>query len=406
MPQFDYRGRDREGRLRVGKRAALSIDILNAELIKEGISPIQIDVVQLKRPLWDRLQDHLQSDRVYLEELAVFTRQMQLLHQANVPMVTALKQLREYTRSFRLGTALDGLVEHLEKGESLSVSMQHFPETFSPLIINLVQIGESTGQLSAAFGRLYQYLEFEISSVKQIKQAFRYPIFVLVSIVSSIIILNIFVIPTFARFYTNLTVSLPWQTTFLIDMSDFVINFGPYLLVLSFIGGVFLYRYLKTPEGKYRKDKIMLKIPLSGKLLKRIILIRFCQLFSITLSASISVTQGLQLVKNSLTNAYIVKQIADMQESIERGMPFTQAITKIELFSPLESQILSVGERSGELSPALEYIADFHGREIEYDLRRLSETIGPVLIALVSGLILIIALGVYLPVWNMINLSH
>lgn len=406
MPEFNYRGRDQEGHLRAGKRPSNSADSLNNELIKEGISPIEITELRVKSAFWSNLQDRMQNKTERLQELATFSRQMQLLHQAGVPLVTALQQLASYTRNKTLKRSLVGVIEYLEKGATLAIAMQNHPETFSPLMINLVQIGENTGHLSEAFEHLYRYLEFEMSSIKQVKTSFRYPIFVIVSILMAIIVLNIFVIPTFAQFYKNVTVSLPWQTQLLIGMSDITVNYGIYILILLAAAGFGVYKYLKTPKGKYRLSKLMIKMPLVGSILLRIITVRFCQLLSITITSGIGITQGLALVKQVISNDYIVAQITQMQEAIARGVSFTQAIAKVELFTPLESQILSVGEKNGELNASLDYIADFHGREIEFDLKRMSDMIGPILISAVAGLILIIALGVYLPIWDMVNLPH
>ncbi|MBA3661734.1 MAG: type II secretion system F family protein [Gammaproteobacteria bacterium] len=406
MPQFVYRGRDKEGKLRVGQRFAFDIDNLNAELIKEGISPIHIEAYKVKKNYWNKFREWMQGEALHLEELAIFSRQMQLLHQAGVPMTTALKQLASHTRSHRLSYALGGVIEHLEMGQNLATAMQHYPDAFSQLMVNIVQIGESTGHLSEAFAHLHKYIVFESASIKQIKSSFRYPIFVLVSIFFAIVVMNLFVIPNFAKFYTNMDVPLPWQTQLLISSSNFFVNYFLYLTIASVLALFFLFRWLKTPRGKFMWHRFQLKIPAVGSLLKRIILIRFCQSLAIVLNSGVSVTHGLVLVKNLLKNVYINNQISQMQESIERGMGFTQAIAQVELISPLELQILAVGEKNGELGPALSYIGDFHSHEIEFDLKRMNDFIGPIMISAISLIILIIALGVYLPIWNMINLVH
>jgi MSHA biogenesis protein MshG len=163
-------------------------------------------------------------------------------------------------------------------------------------------------------------------------------------------------------------------------------------------------RYLATDEGKLYWDKLKLNIPVIGRLIRRLILIRFSQSMSIVISSGIPVVQGLNIVRNIIQNSYISAQIIQMEESIERGTTFTKSIEKVELFSPMELQILSVGEKNGELAPALDYINEFHTHEIEFDLKRMSDYLGPILIGSASLLILIVALGVYLPIWNMVNL--
>ena len=406
MPQFSYRARDKNGQLRSGTRFAPTIETLNAELIQEGIFPLEITLFEARESFWDSFQDWMQGDTIHREELSIFSRQMKLLHEAGVPMVTAFKQLASHTRSKKLGVALEGVIAHLEKGQSLANALQQYPKIFSPLIVNLIRIGENTGKLGESFDHIHEYLLFESSNLKQIKSAFRYPVFIMLSIILAVIILNVFVIPSFGRFYVDLTVPLPWQTQVLIATSNFTLHYGIYLLAFLIFLFIMGYRYLQTTEGRLRWDKFVLSIPVFGKLASRLILIRFSQSLGIMLNAGLPVTQALALVKEILQNTYIVKQITQMQESIERGTSFTHAIAKIDLLSQLEVRILAVGVKNGELPPALKYIATFHSEEIVFDLKRMTDMIGPIILAVVSGMVLIIALGVYLPIWNMINLVN
>lgn len=406
MPDFFYRGRDKNGQLRTGERFANTADNLSAELINEGISPFEIKQVLVVSSFWQRLLTWFNDTNLHREELAIFARQMELLHKAGVPMVTALKQLGEHTRSKPLAHALVGVIAHVEKGESLGNAMQQYPSAFSPLIINIIRIGESTGHLSEAFSHIQQYLDFEVNNQKQIKSAFRYPMFIFFSIISAVLILNLFVIPSFAKFYQNMSVSLPWETLLLIYTSSFFVHYGIYVFIALLITAAFGFRYLRTEEGQYHWHRFQLRLPVLGKLIQRIILIRFSQSLSIMLNSGLSITQGLALIKQIVTNTYISKQVDHMINEIERGVPFSATLSKVSLFTPLEVQILAVGEKNGELSPALNYIAGFHSHEITFDLKRMNDLIGPILISAVSGIILIMALGIYLPIWNMINLVH
>lgn len=406
MPQFAYRGRDKNGLLRKGERFAVSADDLGNDLFKEGITPIDITVIVSKVNILESLTDLFQNNAALLEDLAMFARQMQLLHKAGVPIITAIRQIASFSRNAQLAKALNGCIEYLEKGEKLSSAMTHYPKMFSKLMVNIVQIGESTGHLSEAFEHLHGYLDFEAKNSKQIKGAFRYPIFVCVAVLIAIVVLNIFVIPTFAKFYGNMETSLPWQTSLLIGMSNLFVYYGIYLLIL-FIGiSYFTIRYLNTPAGRYNWNKFQLRIPIIGRLIKRLILIRFSESLAIILNSGISVIQGLTLVTDLLQNAYIKVQVDQSLELIQRGNTFTQSISSIELFTPLELQIISVGEKNGELGAAMKYIGNFHSQEIEYDLKRMTDLIGPIMIAIVSVLILILAMGIYLPIWNMINTVH
>lgn len=406
MPQFNYRGRDKTGTLRAGERFAASADALNEELSREGIFTTEIRENIATESYLDKLKGFMQSETTHLQELAMFARQMELLNKSGVAIIPALRQLATYTKSLKLADALNGVSDNLEKGKSLSASMANFPKVFSPLVVNIVSIGENTGHLTEAFGHLYAYLDFESKNRKMIKSTFRYPMFVVVSIFLAIIVLNIFVIPTFAKFYNNLDVPLPWETRLLIGSSNIIMHYGIFI-ILGFIGlCYFIHRYLKTPAGSNRYHKFLLHMPIFGKIYRRLILIRLSQTLAIILSSGIPISQGLTLVKNSLNNKYIEDQLSASQELIERGTSFTQAMSQIELFSPLENQIISVGEKNGELGPSMSYIGTFQSSEIEFDLKRLNDSIGPILIGAISGLVLIVALGIYLPIWNMVDSVH
>ncbi len=406
MPQFIYKGRDSSGKLKSGQRASASIDTLNADLIREGIVPIDIQPHTQTRSFLDKLVDFLQGEVLYLEEMAIFSRQMQVLHRAGVPIVTALTQLSEYTRSNRLSYALKGVIADVEKGQDLASAMRHYPEAFSRLMSDIVHIGETSGHLDEAFGHLHKYLEFEYQNIKQVKTSLRYPLFLLTSMIFAIIILNVFVIPGFARTYAATQMVLPWETRVLIGTSHFIVHQGVYVIISIGIIIMAFYRYLHTPEGRCNWDHLLLKLPVISRVIKRLILIRFSQSMSIIINSGIPILQGLDIIPNIINNTYIRTQITQMQESIERGTTFTKSIEKIELFTPMELQILSVGEKNGELAPALNYISEFHAHEIEFDLRRINDYLGPVLIGAASLLILAIALGVYLPIWNMVNLVN
>lgn len=406
MPTFIYRGRDKAGTLRSGERVANTADVLNDELSKEGIFATEIrEQVASESPL-DKLKAYMHNRTKLLDEMAMFARQMQLLIKSGVPIIPALRQLATFTHSLALANALNGISDHLEKGKSLSAAMDNYPDVFSPLIVNLIKIGESTGHLTEAFGHLHRYLEFESKNRKMIKATFRYPIFVMISIVLAIVALNFFVIPTFAKMYTDLNTPLPWETRALITSSNIMTHYGIYILI-AFGFLVYLFnRYVNTPKGKLAYANFKLRVPIYGNVYRRLLLIRLSQTLAIILNSGIPIAQGLTLVKQAMSNQAVENQLAEAQEQIERGTSFSQAMLKVKLFSPLENQIITVGEKDGQLGPAMEYIGTFHNSEIEYDLKRLSDSIGPILIGIISGLVLIIALGIYLPIWNMVDIIH
>jgi MSHA biogenesis protein MshG len=407
MPQFKFKGRDPTGGLRTGERSADSIDALGAILIKEGITPIEIKIAESTENPLDSIMRFLRvHNQQNLEDLSIFVRQMQLLTEAGVPMIVSLAQIASLSRTKRLKYSIEKCIEYLEKGERLSGAMRHFPDIFSKLVINIVEIGENTGRLSDAFGHLHDYLTFETENQKKISSTFRYPIFMVVMIVSAVLLLNIFVIPTFAGFYSKASTSLPWQTQVLMGMSSFFIHHG--FTALMVMLGVFYawVRYLNTHQGRLFWDRFQLRIPMIGSLIKRIILIRFSQALAIILNSGISVVHAFHLVNDLLKNVYIKSQIDEAIEAIERGSHFTKAIENIELLTSIEMQIIGVGEQNGQIGAAMQYIGNFHRHEIEYDLKKLNEWVSIVLTSVVAVFILLMALGIYLPIWNMSNMMH
>lgn len=406
MQEFTYRGRNHKGKLVVGERSAESEDALCNDLIKIGVFPVNIEKSSHMPVESEDVLARFESNATYFEELAIFSRQMQVLHSAGVPIITALQQIGTYTRSTKLSLAITGIIDHIERGEKLSAAMARFPKAFSPLIISIVQIGENTGELSESFKHLHEYLSFESENIKQFKSAFRYPIFVSIAILIAILVLNIFVIPSFAGFYSNMNVSLPWQTRVLIASSNLFTHYGHIVFATFAAFSYAFYRFKKKPGGQYAIDKIKLHLPIFGKIIKRILLTHLSQTMAIIINSGVPLSNAFKLTKDVLQSEYVRKQLEDAQKELAHGKEFTIAIGKIELFSPLELQILTVGEKNGELGSAMSYIGEFHQHEIQFDVKRLNDWIGPALIAFTSVLILIVALGIYLPIWNMINLNR
>jgi MSHA biogenesis protein MshG len=272
-------------------------------------------------------------------------------------------------------------------------------------MISIVRVGQSSGHLAESFLRINQFLELEGGAIKNVKAAMRYPMFVFIAMVAAMVMINVFVIPSFARVFAQAHVELPVLTRFLMAFSGGFSQHWLLLLLtlLAMVGG--FHYYINTPQGRYRWDGLLLRIPFVGIMLKRIILLRFAQSFAITINAGIPLIEGMDLIAQSVNNAYAAKRITLMREAIERGNNLAQAAAVTNLFTPMELQIMSISEATGELGPMLEQIAAFYRREVDYDLKRLSDVVEPILIVILSGMILVLAFAVYLPIWNMAKLA-
>jgi len=407
MPEYYFRGRDTNGELREGERFSDNIDELNKTLTLEGITPIDIKIKggNIDYSVEGLFKQFIKP-RVSKAEVSILMHQLQLLSEAHVPILTGLELLSQHTKNTALKAALTGICTNLQKGQDVATAMSAYPNIFTNFMTNMIGIGEKMGNLTNTFSQIHQYLDFEIMSMKKLKETLRYPALLFLTLTATILSINLFVIPTFAKVYSQLNTQLPWQTELLIACSNFLVNDGIYLLIGLFILAFLLFRYLKTPAGKYHYHSLILKIPIFGQIIRRIILIRFAKTLSIVLNSGMTILDGMRYTEEIVMNDVVKSQISEACDLIERGTSFVVAISKIKLFSPLEVQMIVVGEQNGKLGPALSYITSFHSNEIDYELKRLQELLGPILVAIFSVIILIVSLGVYLPLWNLSSAIH
>lgn len=406
MANFYFEGRDQEGKLIKGNRVAESAELLSGELFKQNITPIKIKQTAGGKKTASFWTISIGKPKVKTAELALFTRQMYTLSKSGVTIITAIKHLAESTRTPYFSSILQNIAAQLEGGKNLANAMQSYKNVFSPLIIGMVQVGQSSGRLDDAFLNLTRYLELEESTLKRVKTAIRYPVIVMISIVVAVIVIMTFVIPTFARIYAKANVPLPIFTIYLIAISDLVAHYW-YIFVLTIVFIIFIVRtYLKTKEGRYKWDRLKLRLPVLGVLITRMVLLRFTQTFSIVMNAGIPIIEGLSLVSLSVENAFARAEVQAMQRAIQEGNSIVQSANMCKLFTPLEIQMLAISEKTGELGAVLNDISQYYQREVEYDLKRLTDAIEPIVLVAMAILVLLLALSVYLPIWNMVKLVH
>lgn len=401
MPFFSYKGRNTRGELVQGRLEAGSMDAVASQLMNTGVTPIDIHESEGDRRGDNDLLGRFFAQRPGLDDLILFARQMYILMKAGVPMTRSMVGLIQSTRNPYMADALRDVLSSIESGRDLAGSLARHPDIFSTLFISMVRVGESTGRLEESFQRIFQYLELEKETRQRVKAALRYPTFVLVAIGIAIAIINIWVIPAFVGLFERSNVPLPWQTKLIIGTSNFFVNWWPVLLV-GFIAGIAGFRYYITTErGRYWWDKTKLKIPLVGSIINRAILGRFARSFSMALTSGVPLIQALTVVSRSVDNEYIGESILDMRNGIERGDSLTRTAAATGQFTPLVLQMLAVGEETGEVDRLLAEVADYYEREVDYELKNLSATIEPVMIVAIGVMVLILALGVFLPMWDM-----
>lgn len=411
MPQFQYQGRDSEGKRVSGERSGMNERTIASTLIQQGITPLMIKELAItiekdedKQGVFDIDLRDLFTRSVPLNDVIMFIRQMYSLTKAGVPMMRAIEGLASNSTNRRLGRALQGISDQLERGRSLSAAMAEYPHCFPKLVIAVVHVGENTGRLDEAFLQVGEYLERELETRKRIKAATRYPIFVIFFLVAAMAILNIYVIPQFATMFSRAGVELPGVTKFLLATSSFFVNYW-WFMVAAVAAGLFgLKLMLRKPNIREEWDRRKLRLPLIGSVIERSLLGQFCRSFAVMLNAGVPLTQALGLVSDTLENTYMSNRVRNMRRGIERGDSLTRVSRSSELFTPLVLQMVMVGEETGSLDKLLEEAGDYYDREVDYDLKNLTTWIEPILISGVAAMVLVLALGIFLPMWDMMGL--
>ncbi len=400
MPVFRYKARGTHGDAVEGTIDAGSTDAAATRLMESGLTPVDIHLHVDSKSLQAGLNE-LFKPNVETADLIQFSRQMHSMLRAGIPIFRAVTALAATTVNTTLKTTLERVGESLEAGRALSESLGQHPDVFSVFYVSMVRVGETSGQMEHVFQQLAYYLDREKQTRKKIKSALRYPVFVISAIFVALGIISIFVIPAFADMFKSFGAELPLPTRILMAISDFMINYWAIILagiVLSVIG---LRSWVNTEDGCYRWDKVMLSLPLTGPVVYKALLARFSHLFSMSLSAGVPLITSLTVVSHALNNRFLEERILGMRSGIEQGNALSMVAASSGIFDPLVMQMLAVGEESGTINELLGEIAEYYDREVEYATERLSASIEPILTLIIGALVLVMAMGVFLPMWDL-----
>ncbi len=402
MSAFRYRGRSSRGDLITGRLDAEDADGVATRLITLGITPLHIEVEPAGRIKLDQFMRRLGAGRPKNADLLLFSRQMYSITKSGLPLLRGLRGVAQSTHNADLRDALYDVLQNLESGRDLATSLARHPEIFAPLFVSLVRIGESTGTLENAFLRLCEYMAEDQDVQDRVKAAMRYPLIVVVMIALAGAVITVFVIPRFAPLFKVLGNDIPWPTLAIMGISAFVRTHGAAILAATVAAIVAARHYVGTPSGRFRWDRAKLRIPVIGALLHQSVLSRVTRSLSLSLDAGLPMIQALTLLSRSAGNEYLGERVLRLRDAVERGESLSRAATTSGIFPPLVLQMMHVGEETGELTRLLGEISGFYQREVDYRLRNLTALIEPLLIVVVGAMVLILALGVFLPMWNMI----
>jgi MSHA biogenesis protein MshG len=403
MPVFNYTGRSRRGDLASGVMEGESRETIAARLFANGITPIEIKPAVTKQG--DGGSDLLRQlgfGKPTTADLVMFTRQMYTITRSGIPLLRGMKGLVASTHNEVLRDVLVDILDNLEGGRELSGSFARHPRIFPTLYISLLKVGEETGTLEASFRRLAEYLQQDQDMRDRVKSAMRYPIIVIIAITVALGVLTMFVIPKFAPLFRALGDNIPMPTRIIMGVSNFARDYWYVIMGAIAIAGFLVRRHIATDTGRMQWDTLKLKLPGIGKLTQEATLARITRSLAIALNAGMPVIQTLSVIAKSAGNEFMAARMLQVRTSVERGEPLSRAATSSGIFTPLVLQMIAVGEETGDLPKLLDECAEFYEREVEYSLKTISDAIEPILIVAVGGMVLVLALGIFLPMWELI----
>ncbi|MDN4054366.1 type II secretion system F family protein [Massilia sp. YIM B02763] len=403
MPFFAYKGRNARGELMQGVLEGADSGAVADQLFGTGVTPIEISPTTRKSAgsgddgLWQRLT----RKRVTSLDVQLFSRQIYTLLKSGVPIMRGLAGLQESATNKSFARVLQDLRESLDAGRELSAAMRRHPECFNAFYLAMVRVGEMTGRLEEVFLRLFDHIEFDRDMRARVKTALRYPSFVVIAMVVAMAVVNIWVIPQFQNIFKTFHTELPFMTRLLIGTSEFTKAQWPWFLALALGSHVGFRKWTATVNGRLRWDRTKLRLPIAGKIVHKATMARFARSFALSIRSGVPIVQALTVVAQTSDNAYLSMRIEQMREGVERGESILRTATNADVFTPVVLQMIGVGEESGSLDDLMDEIAMMYEREVDYELKTLSSQIEPILIVFLGVMVLVLALGIFLPIWDL-----
>ncbi len=400
MANFKYKARDKFSKAVTGTTSAFDQSDAAKKLQEMGYVPISIDEVrELKAKKFLAV-----FQRVSLEELNAFTRQLYSLEKAGLPLLSGLESVALQTKNQYFKIAIEEIAADIRRGLSLSASLKEKPRIFDNVYISMIKAAEAGGSLVEILGRLTGLIEQEIDTRSRIKAATRYPLLAFFVLCIGFLIVVAFVIPRFAVIYGQFNAALPLPTRVLIFLSAALQKFW-YLFILGIGFGFFGFRYfINSGFGRPAWDNFKLKVPVLGPLMTMLVMSRFSRVTALLMKSGVPILEVLDLVSHASGNVMIARAVMHIKESVNQGRGISEPMKVSSLFPPVVVQMVAVGEQTGRVDELLISVADYYDRESGYMIKNLSTYIEPILIFVLAIMVLLMALAIFLPMWNLISL--
>jgi type II secretory pathway component PulF len=400
MPVYRYKARDKHGSLFTGTIETTSQDAVAAQLDNLGYIPVSI----LQEKPGFGLGDWAESfTRVGPQDMIVFSRQLATLLSAGLPFTTSFQALIDQTENKRLKRIIAEVRADVERGSTFSDALARHPKVFNRLYVNMIRAGETGGVLDEILDRLATLAEHEAETRARIQSATRYPKIVLLAIVVAFVVLVTLVIPRFAALYANFKVQLPLPTRILIGINDLVHNYWYVVIgagLLAFFG---IRWYINTPAGRLQWDGLKIRLPVFGPIFLKTALSRFTRVFGTLTRSGLPILQTLEIVSETVGNVVIARVVDNIRDSARQGRGIVQPMRVSHIFPPVVIQMVAIGEETGRMEEMLMKVSQYYDQEVEYSIRNLATALEPLMLVIIGGMILFLALAIFLPWWNLIN---
>ncbi|MEE8637518.1 MAG: type II secretion system F family protein [Candidatus Margulisiibacteriota bacterium] len=403
MTSFNFKARDRYGVLTSGVMEAEDSKGIALQLEKLGYTPVSISPVETSG-VYLKLETWLASfQKIKSEEIIVFTRQLASILEAGVPLVEGLDAVHEQVRDKRFKGIVLTIKKEIESGSTFSDALESYEKVFTPLVINMVRAGEKAGILDEVLDGISSLLEKELETREKIKTATRYPLVVMGALSIAFVVLTMFVLPRFVSFFGAFKAELPLPTRILIGINYVAMNYWYWILGAIF-GLVYMSKkILDTEKGRFSWDRFILSTPIFGPLFSKINLSRFCRMLAAMLRSGIPILEALTISSATVGNKVISRVILDVRDEVNQGKSLAEPMKGSRIFPPIAIAMVAIGEKAGSLGGMLNKVADYFDREADYTIKNLTPLLEPILILGLGVLLMIFALGIFMPMWDLIK---
>jgi type IV pilus assembly protein PilC len=397
MPSYEWKGRDRDGNPQTGVLIGDSKDAVIAALRRQQI------VVTTVKEKGKEIALPKFGGGIKSKDIAIFTRQFSVMIDAGLPLVQCLDILGQQQTNKAFQKVILQVRQDVEAGSSLAEAMRKHPQAFDDLYVNMVAAGEAGGILDTILQRLAAYIEKAVKLKSQVRSALVYPVAVVTIAIIVVYIILWKVIPVFATLFEGLGTQLPFLTQVIVNISRFIGTFW-WLIILIVIGAIFAVRqYYQTDAGRYQLDKLLLRMPVIGALLRKIAVARFCRTLATLLSSGVAILESLDITARTAGNAVLEESILQVRKDVEEGKTLAEPLARTEQFPPMVCQMIGVGEQTGAMDTMLSKIADFYEDEVDAAIEGMMALLEPVMIAFLGVVIGVIVVAMYLPMFSLIS---